>query len=252
MLIEGSLDILADACQEASACPRCCATAPPSATAAATRPRRGLAECRRFIRDNRRPWCAGGGAARLVHRVRRHGARGGRAVPRPGHRAARARRRGPAPTSPTPRARLRRAADRAADAPGRAAAGSILAHGVHLDAAQVRAPRPSGAAGWCRTRAPTRATRRLSGALAASPGWRWAPTATPPTCRPKPPRCAEAAAAPRRRPAPRRAAHRGVLLAERFGGSGPAAAVPPDTTRRPFDAIRARRRRGGTARCGRA
>ena len=80
-LIEGALDILADVCQAAGLPAVLCygATERNGGREEATR---GLAECRRFIRDQ--PAAAGarrGRAARLVHGVGRHDPRRRGAVP---------------------------------------------------------------------------------------------------------------------------------------------------------------------------
>ena len=53
--IEGSLDVLADACEELGVRGACCATARPSGTAGATKRGAASTECRRFILANRRP-----------------------------------------------------------------------------------------------------------------------------------------------------------------------------------------------------
>ena len=101
--------------------------------------REGLRECGRFARSNARPARARARrAARLVHGVRRDARGGGGAVPR-------ARRRDPRPRGRGSRRRRRRER-RGYAGPlerlllrGALPPGSILAHGVHLDADQVRA-----------------------------------------------------------------------------------------------------------------
>ena len=119
--IEGSLDVLADACEELGMRAVLCYGAT-ERNGGREEARRGLAECRRFIRGEPTPAGARRGRpARVVHRVRRDDPRGGRAVPRAGHRAARARRRGRGRRRGREAARLRRPA-RAAARAGRAAA----------------------------------------------------------------------------------------------------------------------------------
>lgn len=142
-LIEGSLDVLADACAEFGVRAALCYGAT-ERNGGREEARRGLAECRRFIEANRRPGIrgliglhasftvsddtvreAGDLARELGTVVHVH-------VAEDGCDADDARRRGwPGP--------LERLLDLEALPPG-----SILAHGVHLSAAQVRRARDAG------------------------------------------------------------------------------------------------------------
>lgn len=136
-LIDGSLDLIADACQQAGLPALLCYGAT-ERNGGRDEARRGLAECRRFIRDNRRPLVRGvvglhasftvsdetiAQAAALCRELDTvlhvHVAEDSADVDD-------ARRRGHA----GPLERL--------DALGALVPGSILAHGVHLNAAQVR------------------------------------------------------------------------------------------------------------------
>jgi cytosine/adenosine deaminase-related metal-dependent hydrolase len=142
--IEGSLDVLADACEELGARAVLCYGAT-ERNGGRDEARRGLAECRRFLETNRRDLVrgvvglhasftvsddtvrdAGRLAAELGTVVHVHLAEDAADVDD-------ARRRG----WPGPLERLL--------ALGALPPGSILAHGVHLDAAQVRAARDAGA-----------------------------------------------------------------------------------------------------------
>lgn len=135
--LEGSLDVLADVCQELGARAVLCYGAT-ERNGGREEARRGLAECRRFIRSNRRPLVRGLVGLHASFTVSDETAREAGALARDlgtvvhVHLAEDradvedARRRG----YPGPLERLL-----ALDA---LPAGSILAHGVHLDAAQVR------------------------------------------------------------------------------------------------------------------
>ena len=154
-LIEGSLAMLAEACERTRRCARCSATARPSATSAATEARRGLAECRRvaasplvrglvglhasFTVSDETIREAGALARELGTVVHVHVAEDQADVDD-------ARRRGYA----GPLERLL--------ALGALLPGSILAHGVQLSRDAGAAAPPTPAAGSCTTRAPTRAT----------------------------------------------------------------------------------------------
>ena len=144
--------------------------------------RRGLAECRRFIRSNTRAARPRRRrAARVVHRVRRDDRRGGGALPRARRRAARARRRGRRRRRGRAGTRLRGPARRVSTRWTRCPGIDPRARRAP-DRGRRRAAPPSGAAGSCRTRGRTAATawatRARSRRARAS---RSAPTATPPT-----------------------------------------------------------------------
>jgi cytosine/adenosine deaminase-related metal-dependent hydrolase len=136
-LIEGSLDILADACQDAGLPAVLCYGAT-ERNGGPDEARRGLAECRRFIETNTRPLLRGVVGLHASFTVSDETVRVAAALCRElgtvlhvhvaedGADVADARRRG----WPGPLERL--------DALGALVPGSILAHGVHLGPAQVR------------------------------------------------------------------------------------------------------------------
>jgi cytosine/adenosine deaminase-related metal-dependent hydrolase len=236
-LIEGSLDILADACQEAGLPAVLCYGAT-ERNGGRDEARRGLAECRRFIETNQRPLVRGvvglhasftvsddtvREAAALCHQLGTvlhvHVAEDRADV-------ADAQQRGWA----GPLERL--------DGLGALVAGSILAHGVHLDAAQVRHAEQRGC--WLVQNPRSNQGNRVGypAALAASARVALGTDGYPSDMQAERlalqedlHRHADAAA-----PAGRRALHGQVLLAERFGGSAP---LPTTTAATDFDTIRA-------------
>ena len=140
--IEGSLDVLADACQRGM---RAVLTyGATERNGGRNEAVRGLEECRRFITTNRRPLVEGVVGCTPVHRVRRHDPRGRRALPHAGvplhiHLAEDSADgcRREAARLPGPLERLI-----TLDACRRA---SILAHGVHLTPEEVAQAEAHGA-----------------------------------------------------------------------------------------------------------
>lgn len=136
-LIEGSLDILADACQEAGMPAVLCYGAT-ERNGGRQEARRGLEECRRFIRENTRPLVRGVVGLHASFTVSDDTVREAAALCRELHTVLHvhvAEDRADVDDAvqrgwPGPLERL--------EALGALPAGSILAHGVHLDAAQVR------------------------------------------------------------------------------------------------------------------
>ena len=138
--IEGSLDVLADACEELGMRALLCYGAT-ERNGGAAEARRGLAECDRFVRENRRPLVRGCVGLHASFTVSDATIRAAGELARELHTivhvhlaedladVADARARGWA----GPLERLQ--------ALGALPAGSILAHGVHLDMAQVRQAR---------------------------------------------------------------------------------------------------------------
>ncbi len=141
--IAGSLDVLADACQELGMRALLCYGAT-ERNGGVSEARRGLAECRRFLRDNRRSLVRGCVGLHASFTVSDETVRAAGELARELHTIVHvhlaedladvedARARG----WPGPLERLH--------ALGALPAGSILAHGVHLDAAQVGRARDLG------------------------------------------------------------------------------------------------------------
>ncbi len=164
-LIEGSLDVLADACAEFGMAAVLCYGAT-ERNGGRDEARRGLEECRRFIRENRRPANRRRGRpARVVHGVGRDDSRGRPAVRRTGHGAPGPPRRGRCRRPRRSRARVRGAAP-APDGAGRAA-GGVDPRRTACTCRRTRScARRMPAAGSCRTR--DRIGRTAS---AIRPGW---------------------------------------------------------------------------------
>jgi len=131
--IEGSLDVVADACAELGA-RASCATVPPSAMAenvrlAADWPSAVASSSRTVAAGARHGW----DCTRLHRVVGRHDSPGRRPVPRSGHGPARARGRGTWRMSTTRDGRGYRGPVERLHELGALVPGSILAHGVHAD-----------------------------------------------------------------------------------------------------------------------
>ena len=237
MLIEGSLDILADACQEAGMPAVLCYGAT-ERNGGRSEARRGLAECRRFIETNSRPLVRGVVGLHASFTVSDDTVRDAAALCRDlgsvlhVHLAedladvADAQRRGWA----GPLERLHSL--------GALVPGSILAHGVHLNAAQVRQAEQLGC--WLVQNPRSNQGNRVGypAALAASTkvalgsdGYPSDMQAEQQALQEDVQRHGDDAAA-----AARRALQGQVLLAQRFGGTAPLPITPIDTN---FDAIRA-------------
>jgi cytosine/adenosine deaminase-related metal-dependent hydrolase len=237
LLIEGSLDILADACQQAGLPAVLCYGAT-ERNGGRDEARRGLAECRRFIETNTRPLVRGVVGLHASFTVSDDTVRDAAALCRElgsvlhvhvaEDRAdvADAQRRGWAGP-------LERLDDLGALVPG-----SILAHGVHLNAAQVRRAEQLGC--WLVQNPRSNQGNRVGypAALAASTlvalgtdGYPSDMQAEQQALREDVQRHGDYAAA-----ADRRAQQGQVLLAERFGGTAPLPLATIDTD---FDAIRA-------------
>lgn len=236
-MIEGSLDILADACQDGGLPAVLCYGAT-ERNGGRDEARRGLAECRRFIQANTRPLVRGVVGLHASFTVSDDTVRDAAALCRElctvlhVHLAedradvADAQRRGWA----GPLERL--------DSLGALVPGSILAHGVHLDAAQVRHAEQRGC--WLVQNPRSNQGNRVGypAALAASTrvalgsdGYPSDMAAELQALREDVQRHGDCAVA-----ANRRAQQGQALLAERFGGAAPLPAPPSATG---FDVIRA-------------